>query len=42
MPSKDFLDKYPRTKRLLQETEMTLDQALIFTEVELKKLEGDH
>jgi len=31
--------KYPRTKRLLEETGMTLEQALIWTECELEKLE---
>jgi hypothetical protein len=35
----DILSKYPRTKKFLEKTGMTLDQALIFTEIELKKLE---
>ncbi len=32
-------DKYPSAYRLLKETGMTLDQALIYTESELEKLE---
>jgi len=39
MPPEYFLDKYPRTKRFLKETGYSLDQALIFTESELKKIE---
>lgn len=31
------LDKFPRAKQLLETTGMTLDQALIWTENELKK-----
>ncbi len=34
-----FLRKYPKTKHFLETTGMTLDQALIFTEIEIKKLE---
>ena len=37
--NREILDKYPRTKHFLQKTGMTLDQALIFTEIEIKKLE---
>lgn len=33
----DFLDKYPRTQRLIRKTGFTLDQALQYTELELKK-----
>lgn len=33
-----FLDKYPRTKQLLEKTGMTLEQALIWTECELGKI----
>ena len=32
--------KYPKTKRLLEETGMTLEQALIWTEKELEKRNG--
>ena len=32
----DF-DKYPRTKRFLEETGMTLDQTFIWVETECKK-----
>ena len=36
----DFLNKYPRTKRFLEtHPGIDLDQALILTEIELKKLE---
>jgi len=31
--------RYPRTAKLLAETHMTLDQALIWTEMEIKKIE---
>ena len=41
MPPEYFLDKYPRTKRFLQETGMTLDEALIFTEIEISKLKAE-
>jgi hypothetical protein len=34
----DFLNKYPRTKRFLQDTGYTLDQALKYTESEEIKL----
>ncbi len=37
--SKDFFQKYPLTKKFLEASGMTLDQALIFTEIEIKKLE---
>lgn len=33
------LSKYPKTKKLLERTGMTLDQALIWTENEQKKQE---
>jgi len=35
-----FLNKYPHAKKFLKETGMTVDQALIYTEIKLKKLEG--
>ena len=38
MSSGPLLEKYPRTKRYLQETGYTLDQALAVTENELIKL----
>ncbi len=31
------LSKYPRTKQFLEETNMTLEQAMIWTENELQK-----
>ena len=34
----DFLDKYPRTKKLLEESEMSLAEALIWSEREINKL----
>ena len=37
----NFLDQYPRAKKFLEETGYTLDQALIFTEQELKKSKGE-
>jgi hypothetical protein len=37
----NFLDKYPKTKKFLEETGMTIDQALIWTEQEIKKLQLD-
>ena len=40
MTPSNFLDKYPRAKQFLEETGMTLDQALIWTEQELKKQKG--
>ena len=36
--TEDFLDKYPKTKRLLSETGMSLDQALIWTEKKINNL----
>ena len=33
-----FLDKYPRAKKFLETTGMTLDDALLYT----KKLEGEN
>lgn len=41
MPSYDFLDKYPKTKQVMESTGMTLDQLLIWTEQELLKQEID-
>lgn len=39
----DFKKEYPRTYAFLQRTGMTLDQALIWTKEEMKKLEEtDH
>ena len=32
--------KYPKTKRLMDETGMTLEQLYIWTEIELSKQEG--
>lgn len=41
MPPEDFFDKYPRTKHFLETTGMSLDQALIFTEIEVNKLKKE-
>ena len=37
----NFLSKYPRTRQLLEETGMTLEQALIWTECELERLKSE-
>lgn len=34
----NFLSKYPRTKRLMEETGMSIEQAFIWTECEVEKL----
>jgi hypothetical protein len=34
--------KFPRTKKFLEETHMTLDDALIWTEIEIKKMEENN
>ena len=33
-----YLNKYPRTQQFLQDTGMSLDQALVWTEEELNKI----
>ena len=34
-----FLDRYPRTKKLLDETGMSVEQALVWSEIEIGKIE---
>jgi len=42
MPPEDFFDKYPRTKKFLEQHPGTsLDQALILTEIEISKLKAE-
>ena len=34
----NFLDKYPRTQQVMNETGMDIDQLYIWSEIELRKL----
>ena len=35
----DLLDKYPRTKKAIEKTGMTIDELLIWSEKEIERLE---
>jgi hypothetical protein len=41
MKDLDYLDKFPRTKKFLDKTGMTLEEAYIWLENELEKRDGE-